>query len=135
MSRFVKFSGPSEKIDPHAAAFDELVQSIRIPAGGGPPTYTAPASARPGPQKAMRLVTFQFGPSNDPVDLYISDPFGGSLLENVNRWRKEVGLAEVAEADLPSVIKEIRLGDVTAYMMDFRGPGGKSGMTPPFAGR
>jgi hypothetical protein len=134
-SRFVKFSGPSEKIDPHAAAFDELVSSIRVPANG-PPTFTAPAGARPGPQKQMRLATFQFGPADAPVDLYISDPFGGTLLENVNRWRKEVGLAEVAEAELPTVTKEVRLGDVKAFTMDFRGPGGKGGMmTPPFAGR
>ncbi len=134
MSRFVKFSGPSEKIDPHAAAFDELVNSIRVPAGGAP-TFTAPAGARPGPQKQMRLATFQFGPADAPVDLYISDPFGGTLLENVNRWRKEVGLADVTEAELPSVTKEVRLGDTKAYTMDFRGPGGKGGMMPPFAGR
>ena len=49
---------------------------------------------------------------------------GGTLLDNVNRWRKEVGLAEVTEAQLPQVVTEISLGSKKAYQVDFRGPGG-----------
>ena len=82
----------------------------------------------------MRVVTFVPPGSGKPPELYVSDPFSGTLLANVNRWRKEVGLKDVTEAELPTVTTEVKLGDVTAHMMDFRGPGGTSGM-PPFMGK
>ena len=135
-SRFVKFSGPADKIDPYEKEFDELLNSIRPAADAAKPfEYKAPANARPGPPKQMRLATFQFGTDDKPADLYISDPFGGSLLENVNRWRGEVGLPAVDDAGLKDVVKEIALGTLKAYRVDFKGPGGKGGMRGPFQGK
>ena len=119
------------------AAFDAFINSIRVPADLSEPlTYTAPKDGREVPARPgqMRQVTFQFGPPDAPVDLYLSSPIGGNLLENVNRWRREVGLPEVTEAELPSVTTEVQLGGTKAYKMDFRGPGGKGGgmgMMPP----
>lgn len=131
-SRFVKASGPAEKIDPIAEDFAKFVASIRVandPAN--PVTYTAPAGWQPGPAKQMRLTTFLAGPGK--VEVYISDPFGGKVLDNVNRWRKEVGAKEIGEAELAAETKPIQLGDVTATLIDVSGTGGKSGMMPPFA--
>ena len=65
-------------------------------------------------------------------DLYLSDPFGGSPLANVNRWLGEVGAKQITEAELPGVLKEIKLGDKKAYRVDLRGPGGKGGGMAPF---
>jgi hypothetical protein len=135
-SRFIKFSGPVEKIDPHEKAFDAFLNSVRVSDDPkNPVTFTPPPTAKPGPPRAMRLVTFQFGEGEKSAELYISDPFGGSVLENVNRWRDEVGLKRVIPAELPKVTTEVTLGTVKAYKVDFRGPGGKGGMRPPFAGQ
>lgn len=137
LSRFVKASGPVEKIDPHAEAFDAFVKSVRVTKDpANPVTYTVPEGWRPGPAKQMRVVTFLAGPPDKQVEVYISDPFGGSLLANVNRWRGEVGLKDVTDADLAAETTPLTLGETKAYKVDFRGPGGKSGMmVPPFAGK
>jgi hypothetical protein len=83
----------------------------------------------------LRSATFQTGPQDKPIEMYLSAPFGGTLLENVNRWRGELGLRDVKADELKDVTKELPLGTVKAFRVDFKGPGGKSGMMPPFAGK
>ena len=132
-SWFVKFSGPIEQIDPHERGFDAFLNSLRFSEPGKPPTWTVPPGWAEGPPRQMRVVTLQPAEGKAP-DLYISSPFGGTLLANVNRWRGEVGLPDVGPDDLPKVTTEVMLGTTKAYRVDFRGPGGKGGMMrPPFA--
>ncbi|MCE9565215.1 MAG: hypothetical protein K8U57_24550 [Planctomycetes bacterium] len=135
-SFFVKFVGPIEKIDASEKDFDAFLNSIRVPGEGGKPiSWTVPAGWKEAPARAMRIVTLQKVDGSVP-DLYISEPFSGGLLQNVNRWRKgDAGLPEVTEADLPSSTKEVQLGATKAHRVDLRGPGGKGGMMPPFMGK
>lgn len=134
-SLFVKFRGSIEEIAPNEKAFDEFVSSIRIGADGKSPTFTAPAGWKELPGKEMRVTTFT--PPNavkDLPELYVSTPFGGTLLMNVNRWRlDDAGLPAVAEADLPKVTTEVMLDKTKAYKVDFKGPGGRK-KKGPFAG-
>ena len=84
--------------------------------------------------RQMRVATFTPPGEGAQPELYVSTPFGGTLLMNVNRWRvDDAGLPAVAEAELPGVTTEIKLGEAKAYKVDFKGPGGnkKGG---PFAG-
>ena len=63
-----------------------------------------------------------------------SDSDGG-LLENVNRWRREVGLRELKQDELADTLTETTLGDKKAYTVDLRGPtwsGGMMGGKGPF---
>ena len=131
-SWFVKFSGPVEQIEPHAAAFDIFIRSIRVAEGSTNLTFTPPPGWKEAPPRAMRIATFLPPGEGKQPELYLSQPFGGSLLDNVNRWRGEVGLPSVQETELPKVVTEVMLGEVKAYRVDFTGPGGKSRM-PPFA--
>jgi hypothetical protein len=134
-SYFVKMSGTIENVSPHAEAFEQFVKSIQLTGDPKKPlSYTPPANWKSGPSKMMRQVTFLVGDSPKPLEAYISDPFAGSVIDNVNRWRKEVGAAEVSEAELAKVTKEIDLGKTKAYLVDARGPGGTGGMMPPFMG-
>ncbi|MFO0810720.1 MAG: hypothetical protein U0746_18990 [Gemmataceae bacterium] len=73
-----------------------------------PPGWTE----QPVPPGSMRVAAFRVGTSADgkPVDVTVIPLSGqsGGLLANVNRWRGEVGLANLAEADgrrtpLPSI--------------------------------
>ncbi len=131
-SWFVKFVGPTEVVSPLEGDFQTFVQSIRP--DDKKPAWTAPPKWTEAPPRATRLATFK----NGPAEMYLSGPFGGGLLENVNRWRKEVGLREVKETELKDAVTEIKLGDKTAYTVDLRGPtwsGGMPGMNAPFAGK
>jgi hypothetical protein len=132
-SWFVRFSGPIEQVTPHEKAFDEFVASIRVPADGKPPTYTPPPGWNEAPARQMRVATFIPPGEGKQPELYVSTPFGGTLLMNVNRWRGDAGLGNVTEAELPKVTTEVMLGSTKAYKVDFKGPGGKKKM-PPFAG-
>lgn len=134
---FVKFVGPVEVVSPLVADFDSFVKSIKAGNDSNvPPTYTIPDGWKSVPVTGMqsRIVSLRKG----DAQMYLSNPFSGSLLENVNRWRKEVGLRDVTEAELKDVTTEIKLGDKTAYTVDLRGPtwsGGMPGMNAPFAGK
>jgi hypothetical protein len=134
-SVFVKFVGPIEQITLHEKAFDDFVSSIRVGADGKSPTFTAPSGWKEGEKRSTRVVTFiPPGDAKEPPELYISTPFGGTVLMNVNRWRDEVGIPQVSADAVPRVTTPIQLGDTKAYKVDFKGPGGKKKM-PPFAGK
>jgi hypothetical protein len=129
---FVKFSGPIDVISRHEKDFDQFVNSVRVE--GNSPKWTAPAGWTENPAKMMRLVTFlPPDAGKDAPELYVSEPFAGSVIENVNRWRKEVGAKEVTEAELPQATSELTLGSVKAYRVDARGPKEVvKGSMPPF---
>ena len=137
-SWFVRFLGPVEVVDAHEKEFDEFLNSIRVSDDPTkPPTYTAPPGWKEQPPKQMRVVTFAVGDGPNPPEVYISTPLGGSVLDNVNRWRVDfVGVRRVTGDELPTTTKELTLGTTKAYRVDVRGPGGKGGMMrPPFAGQ
>ncbi len=137
VSWFVKFSGSIATVSEHEKAFDDFLASIRVTDDPRkPPTYTAPAGWTESPTRAMRVATFA-PPGGKGPDLYLSTPFGGSLLENVNRWRDEVGARRVTEEELPTVTKEVLLDKVKAYKVDIRGPLDPTGkkMGPFMGGR
>lgn len=137
VSWFVKFSGSIATVSEHEKAFDDFLASIRVTDDPRkPPTFTAPAGWTESPARAMRVATFA-PPGGKGPDLYLSTPFGGSLLENVNRWRDEVGARRVTEEELPTVTKEVLLDKVKAYKVDIRGPLDPTGkkMGPFMGGR
>lgn len=139
-SYFVRFLGPVAEIDAHEKEFDAFLNSIRVPGDGGKPiSWTAPAGWRESPASNTRVVNFivvpAAGPQDKPLEAYISVPFGGDLLSNVNRWRTDfVGLPKTTAAELPTMTKEVQLGATKGHRVDLRGPGAKKGAMPPFMG-
>ena len=131
----VKLAGPTETVTALEADFNAFVKSIK--AGNDSavaPTFTPPAGWETAPAKQMRLATFR----KNGVEMYLSTPTGGGHLGNVNRWRDQVGLRDIQQAELKDALTEIKLGDKTAYTVDLRGPtwsGGMPGMNAPFAGK
>lgn len=129
-SWFVKFVGPSKVVSPHEAAFDDFVKSIKPGTGGQKLAWTVPPNWSEAPPRPTRLVTLK----NGMAEMYLSGPFGGSLLDNVNRWRKEVGLRELKADELKDTVTELPSNGVTATRVDLRGPTWSGGMVAPFAG-
>ena len=131
---FVRFLGPIDQVSPLEEDFNKFLASIRV--GEGDPkalTWAVPSGWTVAPPKKLRIVTLQKG----PAEFYISDPIGGSILDNVNSWRADfVGIGKVTEAGLPEVTTEMVLGTTKAIRVDFRGPGGKGRMgSGPFSGK
>lgn len=135
-SYFVRLLGPADRVTAVEKQFDAFLASIRVPGEGGKPiSYTPPPGGREGPANAMRVVTYTLDAPGGGVEMYLSVPFGGDLLDNVNRWRvQSVGLEKVTKDQLPAVVTEMPLGAAKAYKVDFRGPGGKGGGMGPMMG-
>jgi hypothetical protein len=73
-----------------------------------------------GPPSAMRYASFNAGGNNDKIDisviLFPGD--GGSDVDNVNRWRQQIGLPPMSEAAMTSQIGILRAGDATFATVD-----------------
>jgi hypothetical protein len=61
------------------------------------------------------------------VNVSMSPGDGGGLLANVNRWRTQLGLGPVAEADLASQTQSLDLADGKASLTDIAGQDPKNG--------
>ena len=61
------------------------------------------------------------------VNVSMSPGDGGGLLANVNRWRTQLGLGPVAEADLASQTQALDLADGKASVTDIAGQDPKNG--------
>jgi hypothetical protein len=131
-SFFVKFVGPSAVISAEVKAFDDFLGSIGpVVNANEKPKYTIPEGWTVAAEKPTRIVTITKG----KAEMYLSGPFGGTLLENINRWRKEIGLRELKSDELKDGVKEIPYGRGTGYRMDEFGPIWNAGMGRPMAGK
>ncbi|MFM7213440.1 MAG: hypothetical protein ACKO3H_01010 [Verrucomicrobiota bacterium] len=84
--------------------------------------WTVPAGWTEKPSTGgMRIATYAVtAPDGRAVDISVV-PLGaaaGSLLDNVNRWRGELELAPVTEADLPRLLSPVKIGEVDAQMVE-----------------
>lgn len=135
-SWFVRCDGPAESVTAAEADFDTFLNSIRVTGNPTPSlAWAVPAGWRVGPPKAMRLVTLQKMDAKRPQEMYISEPLGGTLTANVNRWRTDfVGVKPWSDEEVAEGMKVVQLGGTAAFRFDFAGPGGaKAGGTgrPP----
>ena len=89
--------------------------------------WTAPAGWKEIAGNGMRVASFELPKTAGKAEVTVVALPGdvGGELANVNRWRGQIALAPIAEADLPSsrgTVKS-RLGAIFVY--DFTGTGAK----------
>ena len=97
----------------------------RAAAPGGDRPWTAPDSWRPDPgERPMRLATYLIPTDAEPVEVAITRFPGdvGGMLANVNRWRGQIGLPPVTEADLESAIDRHDNPGFEISLMHLEGP-------------
>jgi hypothetical protein len=107
-SWFFKLMGPAEMVAKQEAAFDAFLSSIQFTGQADRPvTWVLPEGWREGPKKNTRYATILTSPSDDAVELAVSTA-KGSLLDNVNRWRRDqLGLDELKADELGTVCGEV----------------------------
>jgi len=91
--------------------------------------YTIPAEPTPpenwdlaspfGPEKARFTITDANGTASVTMTVLQGD--GGGLLENVNRWRGQLGLEKLEEKKLVDVLKPVGRLDEESRMIDITG--------------
>jgi hypothetical protein len=137
---YFKLTGPVQAVGEHKEEFQRFVQSSRFSDSPDQPLSWSqvPEGWRRAPNSEIAYATFNLVPDEGWAVLTVTalGRESGSVLDNVNRWRKQLGLAEIAKADLPKLIAELKVGDATAQFIDLTGTaqsGGRMGTPPPFA--
>ncbi len=136
---FFKLVGPVAKLSNKTEDFEKFVRSVKIKADGSTPPieWNAPSNWKAGITNELRYATFLIDPEENPkLELAVTKlgKDSGTILANINRWREQIGLGAVTEADLASVIKKEDIDGVNVVLADYIGVGGKKGpMMPPFA--
>ena len=89
-------------------------------------TFTAPENWEPSTLSQLRKAAFRVQVDNQQVEITIIDlaAQAGSLLPNINRWRGQVGLAEVDQQQMESQLKEMAVGDVQGSFVTLQAPEG-----------
>lgn len=134
---FFKLTGLPEEVEKHKGDFEHFLQSVRFNKKGNPPvTWTVPEGWHREAGAGLRFASFRFGSAEHPLELTVT-PLGaeaGTLLDNVNRWRGQLSLKPIDEAELNKLAQEFEVDGVKAMMVDLKGTGsGKGSMSPPFA--
>lgn len=122
-------TGPAAPFAPGPADANATMANTAVTTASGPGlTWDAPASWTAGPERPMRKATFLIGSGSPQTELAITAFPGdvGGNLANVNRWRQQLSLAPITEAELGSALQHIDVGALHVDFIELTGPG-----TPP----
>ncbi|MEI6278820.1 MAG: hypothetical protein WCQ16_05480 [Verrucomicrobiae bacterium] len=87
--------------------------------------WEAPAGWKPGATSAMRQASFSVaGQDGESADISVSvlGGDGGGDLENVNRWRDQIGLGNVEAGELKALVVPVACHDGEIFTVDMAGP-------------
>lgn len=125
---FVKFTGPRELVDAEQEAFEFFYHSLRVSeavagadeagATSGQLTYAAPEGWTDEGARGMRVVDLAI----DGADLSVIplELDGGGALDNVNRWRGQLGLGPTT-AEAVEAMERVPVLGTQAYLFDETG--------------
>lgn len=143
---FFKLTGSKEAVSAEADRFQELLKSLKV--DGDRPVWTTPDGWEEEDGSGMRAATFKIASGDESLECSViplparggaaaSDDY---LLDNVNRWRKQLGLAAWSAEELKTKlaseenIYRIELDSgIPVTWVQFEGSPTEGGM-PPFAG-
>ncbi len=142
---FFKVSGLKEPVAAQKTAFDTFLESVRFDQKTGEPEWTLPEGwQQPGgtSSSGMRFATLVLGQDSDSLQLSVirlplpEDNFDAYLLQNVNRWRKQLRLPDLTASQLAAETQTVTVADERAIVVNrMVGHLASSGpMMAPFAG-
>jgi len=135
-SWFFKLTGDPQAVEPQRDAFLAFVKSVKFASGGDKPTWTLPEGWKERPGSEFRFATIELPASaagSKPLEIAVSAA-GGTVLDNVNRWRGQVGLKPIDEAELAKTTESFEAGDKSGTFVRLVGTASGSGMGGgPFA--
>lgn len=135
---FFKVVGPIAAVAESEKAFNEFLTGVRLAPQQARPEWKLPEGWTEKPASAMRVATLVIPAKEKPLEVSVTMlPWSGTpmdLLNNVNRWRDQMQLPNVAATGLGDTIRELPAGDAKITLVDLRGRFKAGSMTSPFAG-
>jgi hypothetical protein len=86
--------------------------------------YTLPKGWKETPPVAPQIHRFVTGDPDDPVVISISSA-GGGRVDNIDRWRRQVGLGPISQDELASAVSPTQVFDLKAEQIEIIGPPGE----------
>jgi hypothetical protein len=86
------------------------------PAGDNSIEWTAPATWSPKPLGQMRKGSYALGEADLSITMLAAA--SNPLLENINRWRRQIALPPIAEGDLATQTSTVTSGDLRFTVID-----------------
>ena len=86
--------------------------------------YDTPAGWQTAANVMFADVSLAVTDGNETAKITVS-PMGiaqSALVPNVNRWRRQLGLTPISQAEIEKSLVEIKVGDATAKFFEFIGP-------------
>lgn len=148
-SWFFKMTGPAALVSAQKGALVEFLRTLRFevpdpprpasssatppaasgqagsgPAAAGLPRFQVPAhwqAQAPGAMQAARFVPKDAADQAE-ISVALLPGDGGGPLANVNRWRRQLGLAPLAEAELAALLQTRPFGGQPAYWVELASP-------------
>lgn len=131
---FVKLMGPVEQVAGVAEVYEQVVQSLRFPAGQPGPTWTVPSGWTERGADENRFATLE----RDGLEIAISQlPWDSAnwdeyVLANLNRWRRQVQLPPIASEQLAEAGRQAEIDGRSSFLVDIAGDATRaSGGSPP----
>ena len=130
---FFKLTGPPEAVLQHRSAFDAFIRSLRFSAGPDPkPSWDLPEGWEQRPAEGLRYATLRIGGQDPPLELTViplprtSTDTEKYILDNVNRWRGQVGLGPISASELSAQTQTLTVDGrpVTTVLLVGPGSGG-----------
>ncbi len=131
---FFKVQGSPKAIGDQVETFEKFLHSVEFTGRKEEPvTWEVPDGWNHQPGPGSRYATFTFGTRQEPLELTVT-PLGGTLLDNINRWRQQFLLLDpVTEKELDSITRKIEGKNSTFTVVDMKGfaPIGKKTIVVP----
>jgi hypothetical protein len=135
---FFKLLGPEAAVGEHKEAFERFLQSVHFTDGADKPVkWTLPEGWEETAGPKVRYATLRLGAKDQPLEVWVTTFPGkvGSVLMNVNRWRKQdLGLEETTENALGQDTRDLKVDGAAATLVDLTGPGPRKAGKKPRAG-
>jgi len=112
---FFKITGPNKQVAAEVNRFETFLKSVRIESGQPPKlAWTLPDNWTEKPGTAFRYATIEIGTDGRPLEMSVSSLDTGSdvdqyVLDNVNRWRGQMGLPPIDSTDPSDELRRIEL--------------------------
>jgi hypothetical protein len=130
---FFKLLGPASEVEPHKVAFETLVDSIRFNDAGEPPiSWATPEGWAMERGAGLRFATLRL-PNRLELTVTALGREAGSVLDNVNRWRGQIGLKPITPAELSQVTTRRAVAGSEVTLVDITSAGDDAPPPPPSA--
>jgi hypothetical protein len=129
---YFKMTGPTDAVARQRDAFRQLIESVRFAGDAEPPHWQLPPSWTEQPGTGPRLATLLVDVDGQMLEVSVmqlaTSTSSSSLLDNINRWRKQMQLAPITAEQLPQETTALELPSGQATLVELLGNFQSGGM-------